>query len=100
LFNRKFLEKAVALDTNLAILRFQVAQAIKAERHLARRDSQTAKYQRSRETKVDNICQSPILWDCVEEVRNENAADNKRILRMIDWFLSPRVVRSKGFGKA
>ena len=88
LFTESFLSRAVALETNLAVLRFVVARSIKAARHIGRGDSQDEKFKRSRETKVQNICQLPVIWDCVEEVRNENKEDSQRILNMIEWFLS------------
>jgi hypothetical protein len=87
LVTKRFLEKAMTLQTNLAILRFQVARSIKTARHRKRKDSQREEFIRSRETKVDRICRLPLLWDCVEEVRHESGADTKRILKMIDWFL-------------
>jgi hypothetical protein len=88
LFTESFLSRVVALETNLAILRFVVSRSIKTARHIARGDSQNEKFKRGRETKVQNVCRLPVVWDCVEEVRNESEEDSKRILKMMEWFLS------------
>lgn len=100
LLTREILDLALTQETNLAILRFRVSEDLKKQRHLLRKDNQKDKTIKAMMTKVENICQSEKFWDCIEEVRNENAEDNKRILKMINWFLSPRVVRSNGFGNA
>jgi len=90
LLRERVLKCALSNDTNLAILRFKVSKAVKAQRHSQRQDTQKIKFITSRETLVERICQSPEFWDCVEEVRNESTEDNARILKMIDWFLGER----------
>jgi hypothetical protein len=91
LFKRKFLEFALGQETNLAILRFRVSEALKTQRHALRKDNQKDSFIKGRQTAIERVCQSPTLWDYVEEVRHESKEDNLRITKMMHWFLSDRL---------
>ena len=86
LFTASFLEAAAELvDENILEMKILMINADKLlieQRHIDRKDTQTEKFLKGRQTKYDNIRTSFLLMDYITEMSNNNSNDIEQI---VNW---------------
>jgi len=86
LFTASFLEKAAELvdegKLDLKILLIHTDPMILERRHIDRKDTQSEKFIKGRDTKYSNISSSFVLMDYITEMTNNNEAD---LVDIVNW---------------
>ena len=88
LFNQKFIDEIDTATENFKILILETSHNEKERRHVDRNDDQDDKFKNSRKTKISNIRSSLFLLDYIEVMRNENLADQQKIIDYITVYFN------------
>ena len=88
LFNQKFIDEIANVTEDFKILILETSHNEKERRHVDRNDDQDDKFKNSRKTKISNIRSSLFLLDYIEVMRNENLADQQKIIDYITVYFN------------